>query len=200
MRQGLAGEALALLADTSYGNYPHACLPGLYGDSVDDQKSAFCSGQCPARFTCGSYATIEPTPCRIGGYCPEGSYAAQPCTAGRFGNETGLSSADECHACPLGAACGTGATAPMECSPGTFASEAGSIVCEACPVRPQCKSFPVVRSGVTRHLAAPVSCPLDCSVGAAEIPPAPRIHNSIVLLVCCASQSPRRVAQHPSAF
>ena len=129
------GQATLLLRmGHTYGDYPHACLPGLYGgsDAVRDQKTAFCSGQCPAGFTCNSFATIEPTPCKMGGFCPEGSFAPQLCKGGHFGNKTGLSSADDCHVCPPGSACGVGATLPTPCTPGMFAANWSSASCSSC--------------------------------------------------------------------
>ena len=62
------------------------------------------------------------------------STAAQLCEAGTFGNETGLSSAGQCHACPPGTSCGVGATEPTDCSPGTYAANGLSAVCDPCPV------------------------------------------------------------------
>ena len=122
------------LTNLRYADYPHQCLPGLSGSSNGevDQASTICSGLCPPRFTCGSYATVDPLPCEMGGYCPEGSYVARPCPIASFGNETKLSSEAECHACPPGVACTTFATASTECAAGTVQPSAGQGACVKC--------------------------------------------------------------------
>ena len=131
----LGQDHVALIAGQAYGDYPHACAAGLFGDSEDfeAQSTALCSGLCPAGSVCGAKATVEPRACELGGFCPEGSPATRPCASGRFGNETGLASADGCHGCPPGTSCGVGATEPVPCSPGTFAANGSSAFCSQCP-------------------------------------------------------------------
>ena len=139
-RDGLAAadyggrSAIALKVGKPYRNYPSACAPGVYGNSYValEQSSGLCSNLCPAGYVCGASATVTPTSCELGGYCREGSSAARPCPAGRFGNLTGLISANECHACPAGSACGIGATTDVSCNPGTFAANDLSASCSSC--------------------------------------------------------------------
>ena len=130
----LGQDDLALTAGESYIDFPPTCSAGLFGNKsiTKEQSSPFCSGLCPAGHTCG-LATVVPLPCERGGYCPEGSPAARPCTSGRYGGATGMSSAAECLVCPPGAACGVGAAEPTPCSPGTFAPNGSSAACLMCP-------------------------------------------------------------------
>ena len=127
-------SAIALKTAKQYQNYPSACAAGVYGNSYFAlaQSSGLCSALCPAGYVCGAPATVTPTPCELGGYCHEGSSAARPCPAGRFGNMTGLMLVDQCHACPAGSACGIGATTAVLCNPGTFATNGSSASCSSC--------------------------------------------------------------------
>jgi len=129
----LGQDRLELTVGTAYGDYPHACSAGLYGNgaSLEEQSSPLCSGLCPAGKICGG-ATADPVTCEQGGYCPEGSPASRPCPSGRFGNHTGLISALECQPCPTGHSCSVGATAPTECSPGSVAPNRSSASCAMC--------------------------------------------------------------------
>ena len=103
---------------------------------VEVQASALCTGPCPAGSVCAGAATVSPSACSLGGYCPQGSPAALPCPPGRFGNSTALEASEGargCLACPAGAACGLGATLPLPCAPGTFAPNSSTAACLPCP-------------------------------------------------------------------
>ena len=127
--------AIALKADKQYQDYPSACAAGVYGNSYDvvEQSSGLCSALCPTGYMCGASATITPIPCELGGYCREGSSTAQPCPSGRFGNMTGLTSADACYVCPPGTSCGIGVTMAVACTPGTYSANSSSAACLICP-------------------------------------------------------------------
>ena len=165
-------SAIALTAGKQYQNYPSACAAGVYGNSYVtlEQSSSLCSALCPAGYVCGSPATVTPVSCERGYYCREGSSAARPCSAGSFGNMTGLVSADTCHACPPGAACGIGATAPAACTPGTFSDKSSSAACTVCPettYQPNAGSTGCLDCGEGYHCPPGSSArvPASCSEG-----------------------------------
>ena len=95
--------------------------------------------------------------CAKGFYCESGSLSAKaaPCLPGSYGNTTGLTSQEDCHACPAGASCLLGATSPTPCAAGTvaentsagectqcvagsFQSKKGETVCNACSIGGYC--------------------------------------------------------------
>jgi hypothetical protein len=65
---------------------------------------------------------VLPAVCPKGYYCPTGISAPEPCTAGTYGNATGLRKVEYCQPCDPGSYCdGTGLTAPRGlCSPGFY--------------------------------------------------------------------------------
>lgn len=73
---------------------------------------------CEAGFQCpGNSSILEP--CPVYKYCPSGSSNGEFCPNGTFGNQTGLSSEEQCLYCPTGFYCVDGdISAP--CAPGYF--------------------------------------------------------------------------------
>ena len=56
---------------------PFACPAGFLGGStIDEQSTSACAGRCPAGGLCLQPATVEPTPCDAGHYCPAGTLVA----------------------------------------------------------------------------------------------------------------------------
>ena len=127
------GQPTLTLGKGSLADFPEVCSAGLVGGemSVAAQSSPVCAGRCPAGKTCGE-ATVNPVDCERGGYCPEGSPAARPCSAGRYGDRSGLRAAEDCLACPVGHACSIGATEAVACTPGTVAVNRSSGACTSC--------------------------------------------------------------------
>ena len=78
---------------------PTRCSIGLLGGNGSDarqQASAKCAGLCPAGTFCAEEATVQPSLCPKGRYCPQGTATPLPCEAGTFGDAAGLSGADQC--------------------------------------------------------------------------------------------------------
>ena len=132
---GQEDQLLGVDGKWEYQDFPPKCLPGFYGDSLDPgvQKTTTCSGLCPIGFTCSSYGTIDPAPCKQGGFCPVGSARAQNCPPGTYGNATEYGKVDQCRACKAGTFCESGSTAETNCAPGTYAVNGSSAVCLSCP-------------------------------------------------------------------
>ena len=85
---GLLGKTVYALPLGSHDlDYPFACGAGLLGGNgslADEQTSAKCAGLCPAGFICDTEATVAPTPCPVGHFCPEGTSIARPCLPGSY--------------------------------------------------------------------------------------------------------------------
>jgi hypothetical protein len=101
------------------------CPPGSFA-------SAPAAGSCalsPAGFAAPGFGTVIPQPCSAGYWCTGNSTSLtqNPCPAGRFSNETGLSDPSQCTLCTAGYYCATpGLLAPTGpcaggwyCSPGS---------------------------------------------------------------------------------
>jgi len=115
-------------------DFPYACAAGLIGSADPEfQKTPSCRGPCPAGKLCPNPATVSPTDCPVGAYCPAGSTLPSACPAGRYSNETGLSDADSCKPCPPGASCVAGSVQPVVCAWGSVATAEGSAECAPCP-------------------------------------------------------------------
>lgn len=148
---------------------PTACGIGLLGGNGSDprdQVSATCAGPSPAGFFCGAEATVEPTPCPAGNYCPKGSSAPLPCKEGTFSDETGLKRSDQCRISPPGYFSSTGVTKAIPCSPGSLAPEQGAAVCSPCSPGTYQPAYAATRCKVCPLLgycaagaASPSSCP-----------------------------------------
>ena len=106
-------------------SYPtqFACPAGKFTDVDDTIRSADCT-PCPARKAChagtgslGHMAGLggkQPYDCQAGHYCPQGTRTVNQfnCPAGKYSNQVGLASADECTVCPAGQYCTAGRTTP----------------------------------------------------------------------------------------
>ena len=97
----LLGEEVYVLPLGSHDDdaLPTPCSIGLLGGNGSDareQASAKCAGLCPAGFFCAEEATVQPSLCPKGRYCPQGTATPLPCEAGTFGDAAGLSGADQC--------------------------------------------------------------------------------------------------------
>ena len=115
--------------------FPYTCNAGIRGSNgsdVHEQTSYTCAGFCPPGFVCEQEATIEPTICPIGCYCPVGSSIPRLCLPGTHSNHTGLKDAMQCAACPPGSACPAGSVLPTTCQPGSVSAGAGAEKCEPC--------------------------------------------------------------------
>lgn len=134
--------------------FPGTCPRGVYaaGINVDDQRSASCSGTCPAGHVCEDSPTFAPRACRdgtynaargglaadeckrcdIGHFCIAPSAAPQPCAPGRLGNISGLATAECAGTCPLGHWCALGAPAPVPCRDGTYGARTGLRAADEC--------------------------------------------------------------------
>ena len=116
-------------------DYPFACGIGLLGGNgslAEEQTSATCAGLCPAGFMCGAEATVAPTPCPVGHFCPEGTSIARPCLPGSYSSSTSLTSASECTKTNVGHYAPAGSTQQTKCSPGTVQPDAGKGSCDHC--------------------------------------------------------------------
>ena len=115
--------------------FPPICAPGLNGSSAhrDDQSTNACAGECTPGFVCPA-GTFSPKDCPAGGYCPRGSGASWPCPAGTYGNDTGLTSAEECTSCPPGNSCPLGSSTNdiTSCLPGHYSKDGGLASCDQC--------------------------------------------------------------------
>jgi hypothetical protein len=103
------------------------CTPGFYCSSYGLVAP---SGNCGAGYYCfGGASFLNPNSqeeggfiCASGGYCPEGSYAPQPCPQGTYGVEEGYDSPSDCTDCPAGSYCaGSSNSYPTgECEAGYY--------------------------------------------------------------------------------
>jgi hypothetical protein len=100
---------------------------------------------CPAgtwfpQIVNGGYYSVggnrENTTRRAQAQCPPGFYCIngviQPCPAGRYGNEHGLTDITCSGYCPAGYYCPSGTPEPIPCPPEAY-SLAGSGICNVCP-------------------------------------------------------------------
>ena len=61
------------------GTFPSPCAPGLLGSAdIQFQGSQDCAGPCPAGYYCPTEATVNPTICDRGSYCPNGTVTPLP--------------------------------------------------------------------------------------------------------------------------
>eukprot|EP00964_Phaeocystis_antarctica_P012165 scaffold6710_cov66-Phaeocystis_antarctica.AAC.3 len=132
----LLGKTVYVLPLGSHDlNYPFACAAGVLGGNgslTSQQTSAACAGLCPAGFTCGAEATVAPTACPKGHYCPKGTSVALPCLPGSYSDATSLTSAGECTDTNAGHFAPTGSTRQTACSPGTVQPDSGKGTCDKC--------------------------------------------------------------------
>ena len=133
----LLGEEVYVLPLGSHDDdaLPTPCSIGLLGGNGSDareQASAKCAGLCPAGFFCAEEATVQPSLCPKGRYCPQGTATPLPCEAGTFGDAAGLSGADQCTPTSPGSYATAGSTTQTPCSPGTVAPNAGMGACDVC--------------------------------------------------------------------
>ena len=115
--------------------WPIPCAQGTLGAATENfagQTSSLCAGACPAGRYCPTSATVEPSICLPGSFCPEGSVLPQLCPAGTFSNETQLSSAAECAPAQPGTASIPGATTPTPCPPGSVSTAERAHACTKC--------------------------------------------------------------------
>jgi hypothetical protein len=107
-----------------------ACPAGVYG-SVTGLANSSCSGNCTAGYIC-PMGSINATGfvCSVGKYSAGGVGSCSNCSAGRFGNSSGLPSAGCSGLCPAGRFGSTsGMSAPLcegACTAG-YACPAGSV-------------------------------------------------------------------------
>ena len=114
---------------------PTACSAGLLGGNGSDpqeQSSAVCAGACPAGFYCGTEATVEPTVCPKGHYCPEATSSPLPCNDGMYSNATGLKTIEQCIPANPGFYATTGSTKQSPCGLGTVMPDSGRGACILC--------------------------------------------------------------------
>jgi hypothetical protein len=115
------------------GAFPFPCTAGTLGsDNPAHQISAFCAGACPAEYYCPNEATITPTPCPAGSFCPEGVSMPLPCPAGTYSNATRLHSEAQCQHSAPGFFSSTNATTPTACAPGAYSDTARATECVMC--------------------------------------------------------------------
>ena len=96
--------------------YPYACAPGLYGrvDAVLDQRTAICSGRCPAGYYCPRGTTV-PLECQPGTFCEEGSPRPTFCPGGSYSPIYRLGSPSGCHRVRAGFYAPRGSAHPKAC-------------------------------------------------------------------------------------
>lgn len=114
---------------------PTACSAGLLGGNGSDpqeQSSAICAGACPAGFYCGTEATVEPTVCPKGHYCPEATSSPLPCNDGTYSNATGRKTAEQCTPANPGFYATAGSTKQTPCGRGTVTPDPGRGACNLC--------------------------------------------------------------------
>ena len=101
--------------------YPFACAPGLYGRSgyVDEQRTAICSGRCPAGHYCPS-GTTDPVECQPGTFCEEGSPRPTFCPGGTYSPAWRLVSPRGCHRVKAGFYAPRGSVYPRACPSAGF--------------------------------------------------------------------------------
>ncbi|KAJ7413425.1 hypothetical protein BTVI_43603 [Pitangus sulphuratus] len=181
-----------------------SCLPCRAGHYCSSEHTSLevmlLAMVCPAGLLCpGGQADVpDPTEnaCPRGYYCPQGDTGlhAQPCPNGTFGEQRGLSSAEECSPCPAGKYCytdgmeppgiphptgdcppgyncppGTGFPFSFPCMPGSFwdnSSTEGEDVCKPSPPGHYCDS---------PAMAQPKPCPAGfyCVQGSSKPEPCP---------------------------
>ena len=99
---------------------------------------------CLAGYYCAGLATINPTPCGSGVYCPTGSNRPLPCPLGTFSSDVQLSNQTQCAPCPAGSYCSDiGISEPSgNCTAGyyckgltTTATPINLATGDICPVR-----------------------------------------------------------------
>ncbi|XP_041098352.1 SCO-spondin [Polyodon spathula] len=96
---------------------PVPCLPGTYMTGTQASECVV----CPAGKYC--ITGMEPLVCPKGFYCPEGTgYDWQPCTAGSYSPEAGLSALSQCGLCDGGRYCAlrNATAATGECREGYY--------------------------------------------------------------------------------
>ena len=128
----LLGEEVYVLPLGSHDDdaLPTPCSIGLLGGNGSDareQASAKCAGLCPAGFFCAEEATVQPSLCPKGRYCPQGTATPLPCEAGSYSDATHLSAKGQCLTCPPGSSCASGSMEPSPCLPGSIAGS-GDLV------------------------------------------------------------------------
>ena len=167
----LLGEVAYTLPLGSHNDaLPTACSVGLLGGNGSDlseQSSAKCAGFCPAGFVCGGEATVEPTPCPTGHFCPGGTSTAQPCSEGTHSNTTKLIDATQCMAADPGFYAPTGSTEQTPCAPGTAQPSSGMrscVKCEAGTYQDKEGQLSCSICGIGSYSANVLSCEL-CQVG-----------------------------------
>ncbi len=115
-----------------------ACPVGKYG-SGNGLLSPSCSGPClaAAGYFCGEGMTQA-----AGAVCMQGSYSlanstvCTPCSAGRFGYDSGSTTANCSGGCPPGCVSGSGAASCTECPQGWYSNSAGTVCLFGCVSAP----------------------------------------------------------------
>ncbi|KAL6471032.1 hypothetical protein MHYP_G00196820 [Metynnis hypsauchen] len=102
-----------------------ACPMGSYQPSEGQHKCEVCL----AGFFCPQEGMTYPILCRPGFYCPAGRENQQPCPAGTYGNQSGLTDSSECTLCDPGTYCArAGNTSPSgPCAAGFLCFGGASI-------------------------------------------------------------------------
>ena len=113
------------------GDFPFACSAGIVGDDLAKQSSPACGAPCPGGYWCGK-ATVVPTVCQRGKFCPEGSPAPLDCPGGTKGEREQLLLSDECTPCLEGTFAASGAGECTPCAKGTYAANSSSTTCSQC--------------------------------------------------------------------
>ena len=167
------------------------CPAGWYcPSSLDEPKLVVC---LPGTYCSGGAATTEGSgDCEIGYYCPLGSSRQLPCPAGKYCDQTKMSSltGKECspgfwckglatqpnpddgntgEICPAGSYCPAGCIQPILCSLGTYNPHTGkssSNDCEDCRSGYECPS-PGMREPIDKEHSCPVNyyCPSKTTQG-----------------------------------
>jgi hypothetical protein len=179
--------------------YPKPCPRGSYSrklgltdvsECTDCVRGSYCNSRagtsvtstCMAGYTCpgGDVNPADPAQiCLAGTYCPQGSYTAKQCPAGRFSDRDGVSSCSKCPAsffcalgedepqrCTEGSACplGTSDVNLLACQNGAFQPFPAQGVCLTCPLGYYCDSGTITD---------PTICPANkvCTEGTSSIIP-----------------------------
>ena len=120
----IATNGVAVLSAGRYdGDYPYECVPGVYGDSLEQnaQSGPGCAAPCPAGYYCPR-RSVNATTCPAGAYCPQGSGAYLACPSGKTTLLGGKTSPADCI-----------------CDEGYYGQWlGGELVCEACLVGTSC--------------------------------------------------------------
>ena len=107
-------EGLAFVGEDQYCPAGHRCpsgtvspIPCSFAEFQSSKGQSVCD-ECIAGYYCGEMATISPSACSLGHYCPQRSSSAteQQCPTGTFGNRTKLGDESECELCLPGKYCG----------------------------------------------------------------------------------------------